>query len=220
MQRNKKFYIVGYDSAISRMMVKLGHEVIFDRDKADIVIFTGGADVNPKFYGHKMHPTTSANTARDVEEIRLFQKTREDQLKVGICRGSQLLCVLNGGTLYQDVDRHGIYGTHDCTYIDEKGQEKTYQVTSTHHQMQNPYFQQAGLDELKFELWGHADRSTYRDQQLREHFVLGSNDHPDVEILYWPDTHCLGFQGHPEYDSEECRELFGICLDRALNRKG
>lgn len=215
----KSFWVVGYDGLVNSMMNGAGWAKANQMEDAEIVIFTGGADVNPAFYGHEKHPTTGCNTARDVDETRTYGKTRLDQLKVGICRGSQLLCVLNGGTLYQDVDCHAMRGTHECTYIDENNSLSKFQVTSTHHQMQNPFVPQIGVEDLNYELWGYTERCSYRDQDELEQVPLNSQAHPDVEILYWPDSHSLGFQGHPEYDSEECRKLFFICLNRALAMK-
>ena len=120
----------------------------------------------------------------------------------------------NGGTLYQDVDNHAIAGTHKCQYYNEFGQMVEFDVTSTHHQMQNPFLSQDG-SRLNFELWGLANESGYRVSMAEEY----DDRHADVEIVYWPDTRSLGFQGHPEYQSEQCRELFFICLERALNYK-
>lgn len=218
MKRTEKYFIVGYDSLVMSMMSLAGFQPAKALAEADIVIFTGGADVTPGFYGHAAHPTTGAAPHRDVNEIKTYQMTRNDQLKVGICRGAQLLCVLNGGTLYQDVDRHALWETHECSYVDEKGQISTHPVTSTHHQMQNPYEGQ-DHDDLMFELWGFAERCTYRDREKREQSELGTESHPDVEIVFWPETNSLGFQGHPEYESKACRKLFFTCLDRALERK-
>ena len=40
------------------------------------------------------------------------EKVSPNQLCVGVCRGSQFLCVMNGGLLVQDVGYHGVFGTH------------------------------------------------------------------------------------------------------------
>jgi gamma-glutamyl-gamma-aminobutyrate hydrolase PuuD len=215
----KKVYIVGYDSGVRRMFRDQldGFSLVEDYEEADIVVFTGGEDVTPQVYGDKKHPTTGCNFDRDLEEASVFNTVSDRQLKVGICRGAQFLCVMNGGTLYQDVDRHAIYNTHTLTYVDAKGQESFHQVTSTHHQMQNPYIPQGDVD-LTFELWGFAERCTYRDQGLVERKPLNANAHPDVEIVWWPETNSLGFQPHPEYGVEECLNLFKTCLNRAMDR--
>lgn len=216
---DREVYVVGNDSGVVRMFKEMeGYKLVGFPDYADIVVFTGGADVEPRLYGHKLHPTTGFSSARDDEDIEESDLCGSEQLKVGICRGAQFLCVMNGGTLYQDVDRHAIYGTHTCLYRDEKGQEWKYDVTSTHHQMQNPYVSQSGED-LSFELWGSASRCTYRDGEKFEQVKLNNNAHPDVEIVYWSDSHTLGFQPHPEYGVESCLNLFKTCLNRAMERK-
>ena len=210
-----KVFVVGKDHLVQAIFKdEPGFEVVYNHKEANIIVFTGGADVSPGLYGHPIHPTTRCAPQRDHDEVILYEDTPMDALVVGICRGAQFLCVMNGGTLYQDVDRHAIYDTHSLVYKDEKGVESLCDTTSTHHQMQNPFCPQDGLDKLNFEMWGWADRSTYRTAVPEF-----SAPHKDVEILYWPETHCLGFQGHPEYGSKECRELFFTCVNRALQRK-
>lgn len=160
---DKKVYIVGGDYLVEKMFSELGgYEICLDPYYADLAVFTGGEDVTPSYYGAEAHPTTYNNRVRDNSESKVsaFFLAREIPM-VGICRGAQFLCVMNGGSLYQDVDRHAISGEHELSYVDEKGQARTYHVTSTHHQMQNPYTN----DDLMFELWGSADRCTYRDRK-------------------------------------------------------
>lgn len=212
----KRVYIVGGDYLVEKMFSGLdGYEICPDPYYADLAVFTGGEDVTPSCYGSNTHPTTYSNRARDdaESEMSAFFLARKIPM-VGICRGAQFLCVMNWGSLYQDVDRHAISGEHTLLYTDEKGQTRTYNVTSTHHQMQNPYSD----DDLVFELWGSAGRCTYRDSETVERAPLNDNAHPDVEIVYWPRTKCLGFQPHPEYDSKSTRELFETCLNRLWSR--
>lgn len=215
MPNTKLVYVIGGDRGIERMFDSHpDYFVVNDFKKADLFCFTGGADVTPAYYGALAHPTTGFNTDRDVAELNYFNKIQVmSKPMVGICRGSQFLCVMNGGSLYQDVDRHAIWGTHDCYYIDENDDVSIHQVTSTHHQMQDPF-----TSHNPFELWGYAQRCTYRDHEEVKREALREGSHADVEIVFWPETNCLGFQGHPEYDSKECRDLFFTCLSRALGR--
>lgn len=71
----------------------------------DGVLFTGGADIDPALYGHK--PTKhlgETNPLRDVYEPFLYRMAYENDMPVlGICRGIQLINVMHGGTLYQDI---------------------------------------------------------------------------------------------------------------------
>ncbi len=71
----------------------------------DGLLFTGGHDVNPELYGQR--PLAQCGTlcpARDRLEEHLFHRAFTDNKPVfGICRGIQLINVLLGGTLYQDL---------------------------------------------------------------------------------------------------------------------
>lgn len=68
-------------------------------------LFTGGQDVEPALYGApRSEKCGLANHDRDVLEQRIFAYALEaDKPVFGICRGIQLINVLCGGTLYQDL---------------------------------------------------------------------------------------------------------------------
>jgi putative glutamine amidotransferase len=73
---------------------------------ADGVLFTGGDDIDPRFYGEVPHPKIGEieEEIRDLFEIELFKKAFELKKPIlGICRGAQLINVALGGTLYQDI---------------------------------------------------------------------------------------------------------------------
>lgn len=111
----------------------------------DMIIFDGGADVHPVLYGGSYHETLSVNLARDWQEKLIFDFYKNlDTIFLGICRGSQFLNVMMGGTLYEDLQsiNLGHNHTHQVTLLDgeclltyinlEKGDEMT--VNSLHHQ--------------------------------------------------------------------------------------
>jgi putative glutamine amidotransferase len=74
-------------------------------DKFDGFLFTGGQDVNPHLYGEEKSPLCGEICdERDALESLLFQRVIElDKPVFGICRGLQLINVMLGGTLYQDL---------------------------------------------------------------------------------------------------------------------
>jgi putative glutamine amidotransferase len=76
---------------------------IFDR--LDGVFVTGGVDVDPKQYGEAKTPLCgTTDPDRDAVELLLLKHAMERKLPVlAVCRGIQILNVLGGGTLYQDV---------------------------------------------------------------------------------------------------------------------
>jgi putative glutamine amidotransferase len=76
---------------------------IFDR--LDGVFVTGGVDVDPTSYGEAKTPLCgTTDPDRDAVELLLLKHAMERKLPVlAVCRGIQILNVLGGGTLYQDV---------------------------------------------------------------------------------------------------------------------
>ena len=73
--------------------------------RLDGVLFTGGYDIDPRFYGGHPHPKVEgADTDRDRMEIYLVQLLiRLGKPFFGICRGCQVINVSLGGSLYEDL---------------------------------------------------------------------------------------------------------------------
>ncbi|QFF98134.1 gamma-glutamyl-gamma-aminobutyrate hydrolase family protein [Psychrobacillus glaciei] len=75
--------------------------------KLDGILFSGGSDIDPNYYGeYPRFGLGLIEPRRDDHEVKLAQKILfETPLPVlGICRGMQLLNVATGGTLYQDLE--------------------------------------------------------------------------------------------------------------------
>ncbi len=74
-------------------------------DTLDAVVLSGGADVNPLLIGEEpILQLGDINPVRDEAELPFVRRVLERQLPLlGICRGEQLMTVLTGGTLYQDL---------------------------------------------------------------------------------------------------------------------
>ena len=74
-------------------------------ERCDALLFAGGEDVDPSFYGAERHPLLGKpNPLQDEVEIELARRARADAKPIlGVCRGMQLLNVAFGGTLYQDL---------------------------------------------------------------------------------------------------------------------
>lgn len=71
----------------------------------DGFLFVGGPDIEPWRYGQELLDVCGPqNVARDVIEIKLLQAALAANKPIlGVCRGIQLLNVVLGGTLYQDL---------------------------------------------------------------------------------------------------------------------
>jgi len=72
----------------------------------DRLLLSGGIDVHPSHYGEEVHPLTQeVDIELDEFEITLASWAIQHDIPVlGICRGMQLINVVLGGTLYQDID--------------------------------------------------------------------------------------------------------------------
>ncbi len=71
----------------------------------DIVVFTGGLDVDPLLYGEEMaYSNVHRYALRDQVEMLLLEVAITQKKRIfGICRGQQLINTYFKGTLYQNV---------------------------------------------------------------------------------------------------------------------
>lgn len=187
--------------SMTHLMRRAGYEPVDSPDKADIIIFNGGADIGTSIYGETpiYRGIPAIPSVRDQYEIDIFDKFKDQKLFVGICRGAQLLNCLNGGTLWQDVNNHG----RDHMMLDTRTNERI-PITSTHHQMMRP-----GKDA---QIWGVSSEST-RKQAENDHRI---EKEQDMEVVWYPVNSSLCIQGHPEYVpgsryAEYCLNLIEEC---------
>jgi len=82
------------------------HEVEAVLDLIDGVQLSGGADVDPTYYGADPHELTiPVAPEHDAFELGLAAGALERGMPImGLCRGAQVLAVADGGTLTQDVE--------------------------------------------------------------------------------------------------------------------
>lgn len=93
-----------------------------DRDLTglDGLLLSGGADIGPAQYGQAIDQsaagTIEVDASRDQYELPLARRAIEDGLPVlGICRGFQVVNVIQGGSLIQDLAGHRVTeGGHDA----------------------------------------------------------------------------------------------------------
>lgn len=161
-------------------------------DLIDALILAGGSDIDPGSYGAQPHPETRGTwPERDRFEIALGTRALERDMPVlGICRGMQMLNVIQGGTLNQhvrdlvdnDLHRHtpGVFTDHrvelDAGSLAARvvGGERT-EVKSAHHQ---------GVEELGEGViaTGRADDGLVEAIELPgKSFVVGVLWHPEED---------------------------------------
>jgi gamma-glutamyl-gamma-aminobutyrate hydrolase PuuD len=167
-----------------------------DLEKANFIVFTGGADVDPRLYADKPIQETSFNEQRDKAESIVYQKYHKSKSFIGICRGFQLLHVLNGGYLRQHVDNH-TSGTHTVFF---NGRE--YTTNSVHHQML--------ISSGRTQIIGRAQKATYfKSSENKKHPIPMDDLDPEIGII---NGRHFGVQFHPEWCTKS-EELFWESLN-------
>lgn len=158
---------------------------IEDIEDAAFVVFWGGEDIATSLYDETPRWTDRMMPGvRDIFEMECFNFARAKEVpQLGICRGAQLLCALNGGKLWQHVHNHNV--SHGVELFD--GRRVT--VTSTHHQMMRP------TKEMKLIGWSMDVRSPRKGCELGE----TTTNEREAEIVFIPQSRALCIQGHPEY---------------------
>ena len=169
----------------------------------DLVLFTGGEDVNPAHYNENIGKHTHINSNRDKKEIDTFYRFKDKSFLLGICRGNQLLTILSGGKLIQHVEGH----CRDHSMV--LNNSLKYNITSSHHQMIYPF----DLNEKDYELIAYSEyfqSNTYLNGDNEE--IELSNNFLEPEIVYYKKTNALCIQGHPEWNHCEKRTS-QMCLN-------
>jgi putative glutamine amidotransferase len=178
----------------------------------DGLLLSGGADLDPAYYGEEPHSTTVVEPARDALEQAAFEAAEQRQVPVfGICRGMQAINVFRGGSLVQDIEGHTSEAypapeatSHDLdieagTRLAEVIGDAPATVNTYHHQAIRP--EQVGRD-------------------LR---ISGYSPHPDGDLVEAfedanPDRWLMAVQSHPErteFTSPEFERLWASFLDAA-----
>ncbi len=126
------------DSALASALIRM----------VDGVIFSGGGDLDPSYYGETVwNETVEVDTLRDVSDLLLMRAALASGKPVmAICRGEQLINVVLGGTLVQDIPtqvdtmikhsggtRHRI-GVEKESVLYALFGEDSLTVNSSHHQ--------------------------------------------------------------------------------------
>jgi putative glutamine amidotransferase len=177
--------------------------LVFYAETLDGFLFTGGDDIDPSIYGQAPLPECGAPfPERDEMEIALFHIAfKMDKPMLGICRGLQLLNVVLGGSLYQDIPTQiesGVFVNHN--------QNPPYDIPShtvklVSGELLSNLF---GADEI------HVNSSHHQGIRnlARGAAILAESPDGLVEAFRFPGKRLiLAVQWHPEMmpDSEEQR---------------
>lgn len=127
----RKVFVEGRDYSLFNMFKEEGWILVNSIEYADLLCLEGGADVFPPLYGEK-NVSSTYNVHKDIQSFGLISVAQRLNIPVvGICRGSQVMCVNNGGKMKQHIENH-------CKWHDLTVNGQTFEVSSSHHQESIP----------------------------------------------------------------------------------
>jgi putative glutamine amidotransferase len=164
-------------------------------DSVDGLLLSGGPDLDPGYYGEEPVPELGTTIPEwDALEMALLRLALKRQMPLfGICRGMQVLNVVLGGTLYQDLPSQlgadvinhwqaapKCQYTHevevlDDSYLAEITDRQTVEVNSYHHQ---------GIKGMAEDLTVAARSAegvieAIESRDFSEHWLVGVQWHPE-----------------------------------------
>ena len=90
----RKVFIEGSDHLLHKMFQDEGYQVVGSLIGADLLCVEGGADVTPELYGEANEGLSGNDENKDVVTFGLMSMAELLGVPiVGICRGSQALCM-------------------------------------------------------------------------------------------------------------------------------
>lgn len=168
--------------------VRISVKHVVEENTLAALVIGGGNDIGPEHYGGDIGLKVKSDPERDKFEIGWIKFALQEQLPLlGICRGAQLINVVLGGSLHQDIrmlrkltyNRPGLLPTKQVhlgadSLLSQVCKRTHLRVNSLHHQaIKSPG------DDLKAVGWD------------LDHIIqaVESSDKPRI----------IGVQWHPEY---------------------
>lgn len=179
----------------------------------DGLVLQGGADVAPMSYAKAAtRPEWNGDRARDMYELELLHEFIEAGKPVlGICRGSQLINVAFGGTLYQDIASDV---PHAIAHVSEKYDSNTHSIRMTEGGLLAGLFDSKPVA-LVNSIHHQAVNTLGRDIIVE---ATSTDDQIIEAIRYSKSNFVVGLQWHPEFHRAGGGELLDCTplLDRFL----
>lgn len=153
-------------------------------------------DIDPKIYGQHLHEETkiSDTKIREDFEIDLIKEFSEkDKSILGICHGMQILNVIYGGSMIQDIP------SQTESKIKHSGNyEKAHEVTvDRNSKLGNAIFTENDKD---FKIWTNSSHHQAVDRPGNDFKIVGKTEDGIVEAIESTrHNFIIGIQWHPEF---------------------
>lgn len=171
----------------------------------DGVIFCGGADIHPKYYGEEIDGSKGIDVKNDESEFELLKAYVEAGKPImGICRGHQLINVFFGGSLTQHIPCAELHvkindnaQAHNVKAVKGSILEKLYgeefSVNSSHHQAVN----RLGDGLVATAMWDDKYIEAFEHKNL-----------PIIGVQWHPERMCFEFSREDTVDGAKIIKYF------------
>lgn len=176
-----------------------------------IVLFTGGEDISPALYytpekWHGIEAEIDYNAERDVSDYLTMAYCLDNDIPLmGFCRGAQMLGVISGGEVIQDIpvwfENQSI--EYDYTHRNQKATPESYRDYASHDVQvakRSWLFDIVGTDTLSgCPSWHHQAVKNVDNTRLTVTGYTETNGIPMIEAFERTDkAFAVGLQFHPE----------------------
>ncbi len=180
--------------------------------EVDAVIFTGGEDISPTLLKepepwHGIMEELDYNATRDVSDYLLMAYCIDNNIPtMGFCRGMQMLAVVSGGSIIQDIPT--FFSDNSLNYNYEHRNNKTapeayrdyapHDITITEKDsIIESIFTSDVIKDVPS--WHHQAVKSVDGTKLKVTAVTETDGYPIIECIERSDkTMIIGFQFHPE----------------------
>ena len=177
----------------------------FDRSNAEILLLTGGDDVQIRLCAEfSSFQENHTGSERDISEMGLIKKAIDNGVPIiGVCRGFQLLNLYFGGKLGllsdQEIARNHSNGEHWIEIVDSK-----FQTLLGAEKIKVNSFHRFGIQ---------------RHEIGRDLIVAGVSGDGLVEAFYHSKLPIIALQWHPERD-ENFESSASVLIRKFIESKG
>lgn len=186
-------------------------------ENCNVLLVPGGADVDSRRYGEKPHPTSSrTNVHYEAMDDEILLPWLERGLPtIGICRGFQIINVLLGGTLFQNVSCHAQAAdrtkTSDTLRVEANVDTPFFKTEKLIHYKAINSLHHQSLKDISEELlpigfspvYRNCESLAHRDKLFVKEFFVPKEEKPQefyafCEAYVGKNTPIFAVQYHPE----------------------
>jgi putative glutamine amidotransferase len=158
----------------------------------DALIVGGGDDIDPKYYEGETNNKDKIDIKRDQLEIDWVKKALRKTIPlIGICRGAQLINVVSGGSLFQDIrslrqrtdNRPGLLPTKQVQV--SKGSLLARILNTRHLRVNSLHHQSIRMTGANLKVVGWDLDNITQALESKEDNIIGLQWHPEY-LIYLP----------------------------------